>query len=444
MTSQDSEGDPADHAALATWTDLVAAVEALRPALAAQGWRNPLCACEDRLHVAAVLFACWSEGRTAVLPPNTRPATVAELMAAGAADAVVGDAWVAEQLRAEPPVSPAASAALSAVLGRRGPERLVTAYSSGSTGAPVASHKTSGQLLGEAEVLAAAFGLGAGARVLSTAPAHHLYGLLFSLLVPAVSGGSFVRQTPLHAETIAALARALEANVLVSVPPHLHGLQALEPGALPALKIFCSGGRLPAGVAAALRQRFGVPVTEIFGSTETGGIAWRTGDADEAWTPLPGVQVSAGAEGLLLVDSPFLDPSAPRPFAAADRIAPRPDGRFLHLGRADAVVKVAGERVSLAEIEQRLLAVPGVLDAAVVALEDAGPRQHELGAAVVAPGLTAADLRRALRQHLDPVAIPRRFALLSGLPREATGKLPRQRLLALFQSPSADGAEAQP
>jgi acyl-coenzyme A synthetase/AMP-(fatty) acid ligase len=280
--------------------------------------------------------------------------------------------------------------------------------------------------------------------VLSTAPAHHLYGLLFSLLVPAVSGGSFVRQTPLHAETIAALARALQASVLVSVPPHLHGLQALAPGSLPALKIFCSGGRLPAGVAAALRQRFGVPLTEILGSTETGGIAWRTGDADEAWTPLPGVQVSAGAEGLLLVDSPFLDPATPRPFAAADRIAPRPDGRFLHLGRADAVVKVAGERVSLAEIEQRLLAVPGVLDAAVVALEDEGPRQHELGAAVVAPGLTATDLRRALRQHLEPVAIPRRFALLPNLPREATGKLPRQTLLALFRSPSADAAEAQP
>jgi len=112
--------------------------------------------------------------------------------------------------------------------------------------------------------------------------------------------------------------------------------------------------------------------------------------------------------------------------------------RFRHLGRADAIVKIAGERVSLPEVEQRLLALDGVRDAAVLALDDAGPRQHEICAAVVAPGLSVADLRQALAGWFDPVAIPRRFALVDRLPREETGKLPRSRLEALFASERQD------
>jgi acyl-coenzyme A synthetase/AMP-(fatty) acid ligase len=89
------------------------------------------------------------------------------------------------------------------------PERtLVCVHTSGSTGAHVACGKSAAQLLGEAELLVRLWDLGPGTRVLATVPPHHLYGLLFGVLVPFMGGGSLVRATPLHAETIASQAAA--------------------------------------------------------------------------------------------------------------------------------------------------------------------------------------------------------------------------------------------
>jgi acyl-coenzyme A synthetase/AMP-(fatty) acid ligase len=107
-------------------------------------------------------------------------------------------------------------------------------------------------------------------------------------------------------------------------------------------------------------------------------------------------------------------------------------GRFRHLGRADAILKVGGTRVSLAEIEARLRALDGVTDAAVVALPQDGPREHEICAAVVAPRLSAPDVRTALLRWFDPIALPRRITLVDELPREQSGKLQRARLLGIF------------
>src|SRR5206468_2180663 len=142
--------------------------------------------------------------------------------------------------------------------------RLVCVYTSGSTGAHVACPKTAAQLLGEAELLVRLWDLGPGTRVLATVPPHHLYGLLFGVLVPFMGGGGFVRTTPLHAETIAAHARSRQATVLVSVPAHLHAVAALPPDTLPPLaRIFSSGAPLDAGTAAAVTALAGRPVTEV-------------------------------------------------------------------------------------------------------------------------------------------------------------------------------------
>src|SRR5262249_13651973 len=126
------------------------------------------------------------------------------------------------------------------------PERvLACVYTSGSTGAHVACRKTAAQILGEARLLVELFGVGPEARVLATVPPHHIYGLLFSVLRPLAGGAAVARGTPHHAETVAAEAAAVGANVLVTVPAHLHGLGVLRPGALPPLsRVFSSGAPL--------------------------------------------------------------------------------------------------------------------------------------------------------------------------------------------------------
>ena len=255
-----------------------------------------------------------------------------------------------------------------------------------------------------------------------------------------MGGASVVRATPHHAETIAEQAARWKADVLVSVPAHLHGLAVLAPGALSGLRaIFSSGAPLPEATARQTAALVGTAVNEVYGSSETGGIAWRragTAGRTEAWTAFPGVSVQASENGTIVVDSPFAETAR---FAGADGIALRADGRFDLLGRADGVLKIGGSRTSTAEIERRLLEVSGVRDAVVISVDVVGPRQHELWAVVAATGLSVGDVRSALQPLVDPIALPRRFRIVDALPREDSGKLVRQRVLALFTTTGAAG-----
>ncbi|MGA8890644.1 MAG: AMP-binding protein [Anaeromyxobacteraceae bacterium] len=311
---------------------------------------------------------------------------------------------------------------------------LVTIWTSGSTGAPLPHGKSAGQLLGEASLLRDALGVGPGCRVVATVPSLHIYGLLFGVLVPLAARGAFARESPLHAEAVAAIVRATAATHLVSTPAHLRGLLVLDsfPGTI---RAFSSGAALADAVRAELSTRLGLEVTEVYGSTETGGIGVRDAMGD-AWRPLPGVSVALDEEGCLVIDSPFLGRDVERPFPVGDR-ASLESGGFRLLGRADGVVKVAGKRVALAEVEARLLDVPGVTDAVAIAVPVAGARDNEILAVVAGAGLEGPAIRAALLRWLDPVSLPRRIRVLDRLPRGSGGKIPRDVVLALFQ-PNAE------
>jgi acyl-coenzyme A synthetase/AMP-(fatty) acid ligase len=441
-------------------------------------------ACNDRYLQTVVSLACWRAGGVAALPPNGRQETIDGLCAARGISLVVHDGGGTGGLDVRPLLEeagaqgPGASTGALEALVFAADQPLVCVYTSGSTGQHVACRKTARQLLGEAEVLARLFDVGPGARVLATVPPHHIYGLLFGVLVPFMGGGAFLRSTPLQAVAVVAQAREYGATVLVSVPAHLRGLAEGIAGELPPTRrIFSSGAALEPRVAVRVALATGRAVTEILGSTETGGIAWREAAADDAgatapqpadalWRPLPGVRVEAGADeatggaiggagggagggaiggargGAIVVWSPFAETS---PYVGADRVRLAADGRFAWLGRADGVVKIGGSRVAAAEIERLLRELPDVRDAAVVAVETGGARGHELWAAVETTTQSVATLRAALLRRVETVAVPRRFRLVAALPREANGKLPRGRLLALFDTaPEAASAVVEP
>jgi acyl-coenzyme A synthetase/AMP-(fatty) acid ligase len=422
---------------------LDAAVGRVAAALARTAWRRPVLSSADRFHSLVGLLACWTEKRTPVLPPNLRPETRRGLLQGGDADGLLQDdgsegldlgSLCASEDSADRGVSERRTR-LDAVLADRGAADALFLYTSGSTGEPLRVPKTVGQLLGEVETLGETFSLGPETRVLATVPPYHLYGLLFGVLTPFMSGGAFVRDCPIDPQEIGRLARARAVNVVAAVPAHLAMFEDLSEGVLDGVaRVFSSGAPLPRRTAEVLHRRYGLHVTEVLGSSETGGIAWRDvgHSAATEWQPFGGVQVSAAEDGALLVDSPFVHPSLPRPWRSADRVAMLAGGRFRHLGRTDAILKVGGTRVSLAEIEARLRGLDGVTDAAVVALPQDGPREHEICAAVVAPRLSAPDVRTALLRWFDPIALPRRIKLVDELPREQSGKLQRARLLGIF------------
>ena len=421
------------------WGDFLADAATLAAALGGgPAGRETMVACADRYHVAVALLAIWRTGGVAALPPNGRVETIDRLCAQRGISRVLHDGGGAGGLDVRGVLAGGRPApAVPAPRAFPADQPLASVYTSGSTGAHVACPKTAGQLLGEAALLVDLFGLGPGTRLLATVPGLHLYGLLFGIAVAFVGGGAFARATPLHAETIAAEAAAHQANALISVPAHLLGVGRLPAGALrPLRRIFSSGAPLDPGTAVAVHAATGTPVTEVLGSSETGGIAWRESPGLGGWRPFPGIDVRADAEGRMLVRSPFVAAAPPAStegwYQGADRIAPRAGGGFDLLGRGDGVVTVGGTRVAVAETERLLRGIPGVTDAAVVPVDVAGPRRHELWAAVAGTGLSEAELRAALLRRLEAVAVPRRFRLVAALPREDNGKLVRARLLALF------------
>ncbi|MNQ65293.1 Surfactin synthase subunit 3 [compost metagenome] len=205
-------------------------------------------------------------------------------------------------------------------------------------------------------------------------------------------------------------------------------------------RVFSSGGALPAEAAQSLQQRLHQWPTEIFGSSETGGIAWRQGHAP--WQPFAGIKLSQDDDGALLIASPYLPAGHIEQTADAARIAA--DGRFELLGRLDRIVKLEEKRISLPMLERALMDHPWVAEARLGVVQE---NRASLGAALVLSesGLYALrnqgrrsltqTLRQHLSQHCEALALPRRWRLLRQLPSNSQGKLPQADIDALLLAP---------
>lgn len=115
-------------------------------------------------------------------------------------------------------------------------------------------------------------------------------------------------------------------------------------------------------------------------------------------------------------------------FATGDLARERDDGRWEFVGRIDDVIKVAGENVSLTEVEAAIAEAPGVLEAAVVAapdkIRDVVPVAYVVARNPDEPP-SAEALEAWARQHLTPASRPRSWNLIDALPRTSVGKIRR-------------------
>ncbi|HUQ25677.1 MAG TPA: AMP-binding protein [Burkholderiales bacterium] len=405
-----------------TW----AAFRARVAALATRTDTDAVLACEKPLNFLAALLALWSRRRVALVPPSLQSAAVSSI-----AGEVLRDADVEKAAGSTDLSLPAAG------------ECRLALYTSGSSGAPKRVDKTLAQLDRELENLHGTWGdVLSQSAVLSTVPHHHIYGLLFRLLWPLAAGRPQDEATSVDPVELRAAAARRGRHVLVSTPAHLSRfpeLLSLSAWHRPEI-IFSSGGPLAAPTAALYRSAFGAAPVEVFGSTETGGVAWRRRDGgaeEEAWRPFPGITVSVDEEGALVLDSAYLPT---RNWRMDDGASLLGDGRFVLRGRLDRVVKIEGKRLSLPELEQRLQAHEWVETACALPL----PAPQRLGVVVVPTREGAAALERlgaravgdALRRHLAPTLdatlLPKRFRFVKEIPVSERGKVVPQALAQLF------------
>ncbi|MGA7951505.1 MAG: AMP-binding protein, partial [Thiobacillaceae bacterium] len=229
-------------------------------------------------------------------------------------------------------------------------------------------------------------------------------------------------------------------RVLVTTPYHLRALLT-DQATLPAVdRLLSATAPLSQDLANEAESRFGAPLHEIYGCTETGQLATRRTTAGAVWQTLPAVHLRREGQ-TLWAEGGHID----SPTGLTDVIELIGDGpvstTFLLHGRHADLVNIAGKRTSLAYLNHQLNAIPGVQDGVfLLPREESTDSIGRLSALVVAPGLTPAGLTRALRERIDPVFLPRPLLFVDALPRNATGKLPSQitqELLATLQSTAA-------
>jgi acyl-CoA synthetase (AMP-forming)/AMP-acid ligase II len=279
-------------------------------------------------------------------------------------------------------------------------------------------------------------------KVCATVSQHHIYGLLYTMLLPFTAGVPFRRK---RIETPAEFENLRDTSyMLITVPAFLKravDFEALE-GKTYGLKnawIFTSGGVLEPELAEKTYRSFGFWPLEVYGSTETSGIAWRFSRDGLEWTPFDNASISLNEEGCLVISSPYIkDPAG---FTTADLATILSDGRFLLKGRSDSVVKIEEKRVSLTEVEERLRQSALVSDVCVIAMKD---RRQYLGAALVLNDAGEQQFRNwekykinrwfreYLTRFLEPMAIPKRWRYVQSLLLDSQGKKKRETIEALF------------
>ncbi|MCR9212227.1 MAG: AMP-binding protein [Proteobacteria bacterium] len=315
-------------------------------------------------------------------------------------------------------------------------------YTSGSTGTPKCIPKLLSQIEDELTVLQSTWGAELiDSITLGTVTHQHIYGLYFKALWPLSAGRPFYGQTFEIWEDM--LAQAPNRSCFVSSPAHLSRIPAFTPlseGDQPQM-ILSAGGPLSYSSAQHAQEIFGVLPTEIYGSTETGGVAHRQqAENPTPFKPLSGMETRIAASGILSVRSNYTDN---QDWAETNDLATRfEDGQFLLTGRSDQFTKIEGKRVSLAEVEKYLCQSELVTEAAVILLEG----EREGLAAIVELSNTgkakltdmgAFRLNRQLRQFLqdtlEPAAMPKRWRFVEALPTNSQGKRMRSALQELFK-----------
>jgi acyl-coenzyme A synthetase/AMP-(fatty) acid ligase len=270
---------------------------------------------------------------------------------------------------------------------------------------------------------------GGPAHVVATVPAQHMYGMETSVLLPLRGQVAVHGSRPFFPADIAAALATLPApRVLVTTPVHLRTLVASGQALPPMAAIVCATAPLGPELAQAAEAAFGTVVLELFGSTETCVIGHRRTAREADWTHYPGVRFSPRPDGTQ-VGADWL----PQPVLLQDVIERVPPAGFRLAGRASDHLEIAGKRSSLIELTRRLLAIAGVEDGVVFQPDGAGAPVRRVAALVVAPTLDEAAILAALRDTVDPVFLPRPLRRVAALPRNATGKLPRESLLQALQ-----------
>lgn len=404
---------------------------------------SPLCLCtEDRASIATALLAVLKGGPQLVVPHSFDVDTIIEAQkstpfshALVEPDCKLPDgiqvlqwpqkAQPSDDRPSEKNISPDAT--------------WLYLFTGGSTGTPQIWSKTPWNLLMEAVNIKNTFDIKEDDTILATVPPNHIYGMLYSILLPLVTGARVSVKTPTFPNEIIQRIEETNATVLVSIPAHYRALNPLPISHHHKLRIaFSSAGALSEEDSLGFYNNTGVGVTEIYGSTETGGIAQRNrAKGQTTLIPFECVDVQIEKNEHLQVRSHFLSRELFKSddgfFETADRVQWADSSGFMLLGRSDGIVKVGGKRVDLARTRETLMEVNNVEDVYVFAIQVKSGRENEI-VALIEGQVTADQMHQSAKEHLPAYARPRNIKVVKQIPLSSTGKYNRTAIRKIFDT----------
>jgi acyl-coenzyme A synthetase/AMP-(fatty) acid ligase len=317
----------------------------------------------------------------------------------------------------------------------------ITFFTSGSSGKPKAIKKFWYQLANEIQALSSLFsqpGDGATKSVVASVTHQHVYGLLFKLLWPVYENINILCETIEYPEQLDNIAREFTSIIFITSPSYLARTVSYftEEVNQSISKIFSSGGALSATVAESFYQLNHHAIFEIYGSTETGGIAWRQQAIDRHWLLFPEHQVEWLNDETLMLTSHFLPKD--ENIKTDDRVSLQ--GRtFELLGRVDRIVKLYEKRLSLDEVERKLQTLSFVkashcllLTTNKLAVVIEVTEIKNLPQTRIEKKVLVEQCKILLKSLFDQSLLPRKWRFVGELPYNSQGKLVKSKIVTLF------------
>jgi len=352
----------------------------------------------------------------------------------------------------------------------RAPDDLAAIlYTSGTTGRAKGAMLTHRNLASNALALVDAWGFTRGDVLLHALPVYHVHGLFVAVHCALLSGSRMLWLSKFDAREVMSLLP--KATVMMGVPTFYTRLltePAFGRDAVRNIRLFVSGSApLLPETFREFEERTGHRILERYGMSETG---MNTSNplrgpriAGTVGPPLPGVDiriVGAGSERCAPGDIGSIEVKGPNVFHGYWRMPEKtreeftsdgyfrtgdmgtwtPEGHVAIVGRAKDLIITGGLNVYPKEIEERIDALEGVVESAVIGLPDADFGEAVTAVVVARSGhsLTEAAIIGALKGEIANFKVPKRVFFVADLPRNAMGKVQKRTLREQFAA-SAPG-----
>ena len=432
-------------AAYKTWKDFLIDTAKMRRYIQGCGADEFILHCEDYWYFLCTFVALLQCQKAAYLTQNITVSFMADVRKPGMVfltdqKTEIEDAVSIEKIIEEGGQPEVAEYRTTPVI--NGETTRIFLFTSGSTGKPKAVPQRMKEFEEDNAFIISKWGEEfTNRKLITTVSQHHIYGFLFGISLPFTLGCPFRRNRVEFPEEFEKLTDV--SYILIATPAFLKRTVEVEDKlAMKDVWIFTSGGAVSPELAVQTEKVFGFCPLEVYGSTETSGIAYRQQNKDQlVWTPFANAKIWLGDDGCLRIISPYI--KNPEGFATADLAEIFDDGRFLLKGRSDSIVKIEEKRISMTEVENRLLETGLVEDVKVVALSN-DVRQY-LAAAVVLNAKGREQFKDTekflinrwfhdfLMKYFENVVIPKKWRFMDKLPVDVQGKKHKLEIMALFE-----------